>query len=81
MRVTQGLAGNVVAREATLEQALVRTVIAQRVTIRRPSAVLVLIAARVEGDVRPLLDWRGAIAAVLALGLASAVARGVRARR
>ena len=74
-RVSQGYAGLLVAREATVEQALVRTMIAQRVTINRPSAVLILIAQRVDGSVRPLLDWRGALAAGLGVAAVTAVAR------
>ena len=81
LQVTQGFAGTVVAREATIEQGIARTLIAQRVTIKRPSAVLVLIAARVEGDVRPLLDWRGALAAGLVFGLVSVVGKVLRDRR
>jgi hypothetical protein len=75
LRVTQGWASNVIAREATLEQALARTVIAQHVDVRRPSAVLVLIAQRVEGDVRTLVDWRGALAFGAAFGLVAGLAR------
>ncbi len=80
LRVTQGLASSVIAREATIEQGFVRTLIAQHVTISRPSAVLVLIAGRVTGDVRPLIDWRGAFAAGLAFGLVGAVVKALRAR-
>ena len=52
------MVSSIVAREATVEQSFVRTLIAQHVTIARPSGVLVLIAGRVEGDVRPVIDWR-----------------------
>lgn len=69
IRVTQGVAGAVVGRTVTLEQAVVRTVVARDVVVRRPSAVMVLLAQRVEGDVRPLLDWRGALALGVAFGL------------
>jgi hypothetical protein len=75
-RLSQGYAGIMVAREATVEQALVRTMIAQRVTINRPSAVLVLVAQRVDGSVRPLLDWRGALAAGLGVAAVAALVRG-----
>ncbi len=34
--------------------------IAQQVKVTRPSAFLVVIAQQVEGEVRTLLDWRGA---------------------
>jgi hypothetical protein len=86
-RISQGYAGIIVAREATAEQAIVRTMIAQRVTINRPSAVLVLIAQRVDGSVRPLLDWRGALAAglgvagVATLVRAASMVRGRATRR
>jgi hypothetical protein len=43
--------------------------VAQHVTFSRPSAALVLIAQRVSGDVRVLLDWRGALAFGAAFGL------------
>jgi hypothetical protein len=73
LRVTQGFANSVLAREATIEQGFVRTLIAQHVTIARPSAVLVMIAQRVTGDVRPVLDWRGALAFGAAFGLVSGI--------
>ena len=70
VRVTQSMSGFVGARgEATVDQSLVSTLIADRVTIRQPSAVLVLIARQVDGTVRPLLDWRGALAAGAVAGL------------
>jgi len=37
--------------------------------------VLVLIARRVDGDVRTLLDWRGALAFGVAFGIVSAIFR------
>ena len=78
VRVTQGFAGSIIARDATLEQAIARTVIAQRVTINRPSAIGILIAQQVHGDVKPLLDWRGALAAGAVIGLAAAIGIAVR---
>ena len=62
VRITQGGVNAVVARRVTLEQAIARTVVAQEVRIDRPSGILVLLAARVSGDVRPVIDWRGALA-------------------
>ena len=50
-------------------------------TIDRPSAVLVLIAQRVTGDVRPVLDWKGALVAGLAFGLVSVLVRALRGSR
>jgi hypothetical protein len=80
VKVSQGMAGTVVAREATLEQSLVRTVVAQRVTVNRPTGVLVMIAQHVSGDVRPLLDWRGALVAGAAFGLVTALVRAIRGK-
>lgn len=74
VRVTQSMSGFVAARgETTVDQSLVGTLIGDRVTIRQPSAVLVLIARQVDGAVRPLLDWRG----VAALGAAVGVVIGL----
>ena len=70
VRVTQSAANFAVARgDVTVDQSLVSTLIGYRVTIRQPSAVLLLVAGRVEGSVRPLLDWRGGLAAGAAAGL------------
>jgi hypothetical protein len=49
-------------RDAVIDQSLVMNVVGARVMIRQPSAIAVLIAGRVEGSVRPILDWRGALA-------------------
>jgi len=40
-----------------------------------------MIAQRVSGDVRVLIDWRGALVLGLALGVASALARALDRRR
>ena len=80
MRVTQGFAGSVLAREVTVEQGVIRTLIAKHVTITRPSAVLVMIAQQVSGEVKPLLDWRGALAAGAAFALVSGLLKAIRRR-
>ena len=81
VRVTQGVVGNVLARQATIDQGLVRTLIAQRVTITRPSAALVVLAAKVDGEVRALLDWRGALAFGVGFGVIAAISRALRKAR
>jgi len=79
--IAQGGAGSVLAQRVRIEQSFVRTLIAQQVEIHRPSAVLVLIAQRVSGDVRPLLDWRGALAMGAAFGIVAGLfGRGRRGR-
>ena len=65
----------------TIEQGLVRTMIAQQVTVNRPTGVLVMIAQRVSGDIRPVLDWRGALAAGAGFALVTALVAAVRRRR
>jgi hypothetical protein len=76
--ISQGGAGSVLAGQARIEQSFVRTLVAQNVEIRRPSAVLFLIAQRVSGDVRPALDWRGALAFGAAFGAVAGLMRRVR---
>jgi hypothetical protein len=75
VRITQGGAMSVVAREEHLEQAFVRTVIANEVHAARTTGVLFMLARRVDGDVRTIVDWRGALAFGLAFGLVGALLR------
>ena len=81
VRVSQGAAGAVLAQEVSVDQSIVRTLVAQQVEFRRPSAVLVLIAQRVTGDVRVLLDWRGALAVGAAFGVVAGLFGRGRRRR
>jgi hypothetical protein len=74
----QGLAGAVIAREARFEQAGVRTLIANRVHFGPTSGAGVVLAAHVEGDVRTLVDWRGALAFGAAAGVVIGLIRGRR---
>jgi len=79
VRVTQAMANIVAARgDVTVDQSLVSTLIGYRVTIRQPSAVLLIIAGKVDGSVRPLLDWRGGLAAGAAAGLVIGLLRAGR---
>jgi hypothetical protein len=73
--VSLGVAGSIASRDAYVEQSFVRTLIAQRVIIQRPSGVLVMIAQHVSGEVRPVVDWKGALAAGAAIGVGLAVSR------
>lgn len=67
--VEQGFAGTVLAQEARVEQSVVRTLIARDVTFGRPSVVVFMLAQRVSGELRVLLDWRGALAFGAAFGV------------
>lgn len=81
VRVTQSISSFVAARgETTVDQSLVGTLVGDRVTIRQPSAVLLLIARHVDGTVRPLLDWRGALAAGAVAGVVMSLIRMGRRR-
>ena len=67
--VTQGFARTVLARDVNIRQGAAGTVVANHVTLGEQTGTLVLLARKVEGDVRTVLDWRGALAAGAALGI------------
>jgi hypothetical protein len=69
VRLTQGGANMILARDVRIEQSGVRSIVANNVHVERTTGVFVMIARHVEGDVRTLLDWRGAIAFGAAFGL------------
>ena len=69
--ISQGAAGTIVAREVRVEQAFVRSILAREVSIHRPSAVVFLLAQKVSGEVKVLLDWRGALAFGASFGILS----------
>jgi hypothetical protein len=73
--VTQSYARLVGSGESTIDQSLVGSVIGGRVTVRQPSAIGILIAGRVDGEVRPVLDWRGALAVGVVVGALVMLAR------
>jgi hypothetical protein len=52
-----------------LEQSFAGAVMADEVEISAGSVALFVVAGEVHGDVRPMLDWRGALALGAALGL------------
>jgi hypothetical protein len=78
VRVSKAGVNAVVARDAHVEQSLVQTVLAERVIFQRPSGVLFLIARRVDGNVRALFDWRGALAFGAAFGAVISLLRRLR---
>jgi hypothetical protein len=73
--LSRGGARSVLAREVHLEQAFAQTVVANQVTMGRGSGALIVIGRRVEGEIRTLLDWRGALALGAALGLVLGLVR------
>ena len=76
--VNRGFARTVIARDVRIEQAGARTVIANTATFDKSSGALIVIAAKAEGNVRTLLDWRGALAFGAAFGILVGLVRRVR---
>ena len=68
--MTQGYARAVLARDVHIRQGGAGSVVAANVTFEKQSGAFLLLARRVEGEVRTVLDWRGALAAGAALGIA-----------
>jgi hypothetical protein len=69
MQISQSFARGLVARQVHVEQSFVRSLVAAEVTTGGPTGVGILIARKVVGDVKVLLDWRGALAFGAAAGL------------
>ena len=77
VEVSRGYARSIVARQVQLDRAAARIIVAADVKAER-SAVMLLVARRVTGDVRVLLDWRGAVAFGAVAGLVMGILRGRR---
>lgn len=73
--VSRGVVQAVLAGSARIQQALVRSVVAGRVEMGPNASAGVVIAGRVDGNVRTLVDWRGALAIGGVLAIAWAVLR------
>jgi hypothetical protein len=80
VNVTQGYLGPTIAREVHLDQAFARSVIAGNASFGPRSGAFVVIAGRVNGNVRPVLDWRGGVALGAAFGLVAGLVRLRRSR-
>ena len=74
-RVSQSFVRALLARDVRIDQGAVWNLMAGRVTFDRPSFAGVVIAGRVDGTVKPLLDWRGALALAGVVGLVLAIVR------
>jgi hypothetical protein len=74
-RVVQSMANLVASQETVVDQSLVVSLFGVTVAVRQPSAIGVLIAGRVDGTVRPILDWRGALALGAAFAIVARVLR------
>ena len=74
VELSRGYARSILARQVQLDRAAARIVVAADVKAER-SAVMFLVARRVTGDVRVLLDWRGAAAFGAVAGIILAILR------
>jgi hypothetical protein len=81
VNVTQGYLGPTLARDVRLDQAFARAVVAGNVSFGPRSGAFIVVAGRVEGSLRPILDWRGGLALGAAFGLVAGVVRAARTRR
>ncbi|MFL5677586.1 MAG: hypothetical protein ACJ77X_08135 [Chloroflexota bacterium] len=75
--VTQSFVRTMFAKEVQVDQGAVWNLAAGKVTFQRRGIAGVVIAGKVDGEVRALLDWRGA----LALGGVAAVLMAIARRR
>jgi hypothetical protein len=75
LELRQSVVRSVLARTATVEQSFVRTIVASEVKVDRATGVGILLARRVVGDVKVILDWRGAVAFGAAAGLVMGLVR------
>jgi hypothetical protein len=64
-----------------LEQSAAALIVAREVEIGRGSAALLILAREVHGDVKPLVDWRGALALGAGLAAVMSVLGGLRQGR
>jgi hypothetical protein len=83
VEVSRGYARSILARQVQLDRAAARIVIAADVRADQ-SAAMFLIARKVDGNIRVLLDWRGALAFGAVAGVLFALvsrARGIRGGR
>ena len=79
VKVDRSYARSIVARQVSIDRGAARVVIAADVRTSQ-TAVMFLVARKVAGDVRVLLDWRGAVAFGAAAGLVMAIVSRARRR-
>ena len=73
--VRQALVRDVLGGEVRVEQAIVRTMVANRVAAGPRTGIVFLVARRVEGQPTVLFDWRGALALGAIVGAIAALWR------
>jgi hypothetical protein len=75
--VAQGYARSVLARDVEIRYGGAGSIVASNVRFEAQSGAFMVLARRVDGNVRTVLDWRGALVAAAVLG----VTIGLLARR
>ncbi len=73
--VSQGVVRTVLAQDVRIEQSVVRSVVANHVQVGPTTAIGFVIARRVDGNPRVLLDWRGALALAAVFGALAGIRR------
>ncbi len=70
VRVSQSFVNGIVGQEVSLEQSAARSIVAGKVTMGPASGAFIVLAGRVEGEARSVLDWRAGLALVSAFVVA-----------
>ena len=78
--VSQGVVRTILAQDVRIEQSVVRSVVANRVQVGPTTAIGFVIARRIDGNPRVLLDWRGALAFAAVFGALAGILRLSRRR-
>jgi hypothetical protein len=68
--MTQSMARTILARDVNIHQGGAVALVAREVNIEGPSGAFLLLAQKVNGNVRTIVDWRGAL--VIGAGLVAA---------
>jgi hypothetical protein len=76
--VDAAIVGPLIAREAHVDRVIAQGILAQQVEVTGGALTVFLVAQRVEGSVRTVFDWRGAIAFGAAFGIVAALLRAGR---
>ena len=78
--VSQGVVRTILAQDVRIEQSVVRSVVANQVQVGPTTAIGFVIARRIDGNPRVLLDWRGALALAAVFGALAGILRLSRRR-
>jgi hypothetical protein len=78
--VSQGVVRTILAQDVRIEQSVVRSVVANQVQVGPNTAIGFVIARRIDGNPRVLLDWRGALAFAAVFGALAGILRLSRRR-